>query len=259
MRMNKQTAFARALLAAQSLPPPGLKAWNGSDPARRFAVYRNNVIVSLIDALADTYPVTVQMVGKDFFLAAARGYARLHPPRSPILAHYGEDFGDYLGHLPEAAHLAYMPDLARLEWLYVRAFHAADAEAVTPSAIAATLSTEVLLSEARLGLHPALAVLKTKYAVVSLWAAHQDVLAINDVDPYTPESALIWRAELRVQIQKIDCGAATFISQLQRGAGLQSAANAVLTEDTEFDLAASLALLIRSGAVSSIHTQRTPS
>ena len=50
--MSTQTAFAAALLDPDLPPPDRLIAWNGSDPARRFAVYRNNVVVSLVDALA---------------------------------------------------------------------------------------------------------------------------------------------------------------------------------------------------------------
>ncbi|MBK6864396.1 MAG: putative DNA-binding domain-containing protein, partial [Ideonella sp.] len=42
-------AFARALLQPDAPCPAGLKTWNGSDPAKRFAVYRNNVVVSLVD------------------------------------------------------------------------------------------------------------------------------------------------------------------------------------------------------------------
>ena len=54
--MNNQAAFAQALLDPDLPCPSGLCTWNGSDPARRFAVYRNNVVVSLIDALADIVP-----------------------------------------------------------------------------------------------------------------------------------------------------------------------------------------------------------
>ncbi|MBP8278840.1 MAG: putative DNA-binding domain-containing protein, partial [Propionivibrio sp.] len=43
--MSAQTTFAAALLDPDLAPPNGLIAWNGSDPARRFAVYRNNVVV----------------------------------------------------------------------------------------------------------------------------------------------------------------------------------------------------------------------
>jgi hypothetical protein len=72
-----------------------LIAWNGSDPARRFAVYRNNVVVSLIDALADTFPVTQELVGEDFFRAMAGVFVRHAPPTSALLAEYGEGFSGF--------------------------------------------------------------------------------------------------------------------------------------------------------------------
>ena len=55
--MSSAAAFAAALRAPTFACPPGLTAWNGSDPAGRFAIYRNNHLVSLVDALADSYPV----------------------------------------------------------------------------------------------------------------------------------------------------------------------------------------------------------
>ena len=45
-----QPDWAAALLDPERPPPPGLRAWNGSDPARRFAVHRNNVVASLVSA-----------------------------------------------------------------------------------------------------------------------------------------------------------------------------------------------------------------
>ena len=52
--MTAQNAFTAALLDPELPCPMGLSAWNGSDPAQRFRVYRNNVIISLVDALADS-------------------------------------------------------------------------------------------------------------------------------------------------------------------------------------------------------------
>ena len=90
--MNTQAKFAAALLDPACPCPSGLKTWTGGDPARRFQVYRNNVVASLIDALADTFPVTLELVGDTFFRAMAGVFVRGCPPRSPILAFYGDDF-----------------------------------------------------------------------------------------------------------------------------------------------------------------------
>jgi len=62
--MSTQADFAAALLNAQLPYPKGLCSRNGADPSRRFAVYRNNVQSSLINALADSYPVVLQLVGE---------------------------------------------------------------------------------------------------------------------------------------------------------------------------------------------------
>lgn len=94
--MSVQSALAAALLDPDAPCPVGLTAWNGSDPARRFAVYRNNVVVSLIDALAATFPVTLELVGEEFFRAMAGVFVRAVPPTSALLAEYGG--GTYFSH-----------------------------------------------------------------------------------------------------------------------------------------------------------------
>lgn len=74
--MSMQHIFSQALLNPELPCPSDLKAWNQSDPTQRFAVYRNNVIVSLCDALASTFPVVQALVGEDFFHTMARDFVR---------------------------------------------------------------------------------------------------------------------------------------------------------------------------------------
>ena len=149
-----QAEFAAALLDAERPVPAGLCAWNGSDPARRFAVYRNNVIVSLVGALADTFPVLRQLVGDEFFDAMAGLYVRAHPPTSPVLAHYGEGLADWLAAFDPARALPYLSDMARLERARIAACHAGDAQPLAAEAIAARLADPASLPGARPTLHP---------------------------------------------------------------------------------------------------------
>ena len=98
--MSSQSAFAAALLNPDLPCPGGLTTWNGSDPELRFAVYRNNVTVSLIDALADTFPVVQALVGEEFFRAMARVFAQANPPRSRLMAYYGDTLRRLCGLFP---------------------------------------------------------------------------------------------------------------------------------------------------------------
>jgi hypothetical protein len=80
-----------AALLAPGLTDPGYavpQAVTGPDgkaAAKRYNVYRNNVTVSLIDALAAVFPATQRITGVEFFRAMARFHIRATPPRSPLL------------------------------------------------------------------------------------------------------------------------------------------------------------------------------
>jgi len=250
--MNIQTSFANALLAPEPVCPPGLIAWNGSDPGRRFAVYRNNVMVSLIDALADSYPVTQDLVGADFFRGMARLFALAQPPRSPVLALYGEGFAEFIEAFPPAASLPYLADVARLEMLRVQAWHAADGEPVAQQELARLMADPAALPRARFVLHPSLGLLRSPHAVLSLWAAHQtdDVAAaLAQVAVDEGESMLVLRVGLEVEMTRIDQGAAAFISSLRQAICFGAAAEQATAIHGDFDLAAVLQLLVYKGAI----------
>jgi len=138
--MSDQGAFAKALLSSEAGCPPGLYSSNGADPASRFAVYRNNVQASLSNALAESYPVVRQLVGREFFNAMAALYLRDFAPASPLLNDYGQDFGDFIQGFGPAAGLPYLADMARLERLRVEAYHAADARALEPARLLAAMN-----------------------------------------------------------------------------------------------------------------------
>lgn len=255
--MSAHQAFADSLLTRQSGYPPGLTTWNRSDPGRRFAVYRNNVMVSLIDALADTYPVIRALVGEEFFCAMAGDFARGNPPNSPVMAHYGAGFAEFIERLPATAGLPYLADVARLELARVQAFHAADAVPLSPAEIALLASDAERLPATRFTLHPSLRVLVSLQAMVSLWAAHQgkDVdTALAAIDASLPESALVLRRELDVEVYRITAATAIFVRHLGDGSSLGTAAEQALAADAVFDLTEALGLLIRAGAVTAITT-----
>lgn len=243
--MNSQTPFALPLLQPELACPGGLKTWNHSDPALRYAVYRNNVTVSLIDALAETYPAVQQLVGEDFFRAMARIFVQAHPPLSRIMAFYGQGFADFVSDFAPAASVPYLADVARLEMAYVQAYHAADATTLNTSQLQAWLANPSQLESLTLALHPSVHLISSPYAIVSIWAAHQTEGDPHAWDPDLSQNAIIFRTSQSVQVHAITDGVAHFYAVLRESASLLGAADSALGLDPTFDLPGALAMLMR--------------
>lgn len=249
--MNFQSFWAQALLEPSLPPPNDLVTHNGSDPTRRLDVYRNNVMVSLVDALANTFPVTQQLVGEDFFCAMAQRFVRQQPPRSPVLARYGAQFPDFIGQFEPAASLPYLSDVARLEWLRLQALHAADASPISSEAIAQCLSNPAALACTRWVLAPSLHLFAAPLSAVSLWAAHQEGsgLSVECVNVEQAQCAWIFRSDLDVMVLQTTPADQALAHALQGGAPLGEAAALAQTAQEGVDLSHTLAQLLRHGLV----------
>ncbi|MGH8033086.1 MAG: DNA-binding domain-containing protein [Luteimonas sp.] len=264
-----QRSFASALLEPLADAPAGLRAASGNDARRRFAVYRNNLTVSLIDALAESFPVVRALVGAEFFAAMARERLRVDPPRSPILNDYGDGFADFIASFAPAASVRYLADMARLERLRVQAYHAADADPLPTDAWQALLAAPERLAAVRVTLHPACRWLASRFAVHALWLAHQhsDAAATVDADAAVigttlaaldveaGEDVLVVRPQWDVQMIALPPGGIAWLDALRDGASLGAALSRVASQsDTRPD--ALLALLLQHGLVTAIDVRQ---
>jgi hypothetical protein len=242
-----QTDFARALLDPDLPPPDAVTAHTGGPPQKRFAVYRNNVVVSLVNALRAKFPAIERIVGDEFFAAMARVFVTAHPPRSKILHTYGDDFGDFIAAFEPAAELPYLADVARLEAARTRAYHAQDAQPLAPAAFSNIDPQSV--GTLRLTLHPSLRVLRSPHPVVTIWAMNAGEIELGPIDLDTAEDALVLRPYLEVTVHGLPPGSAAFLEALARGLPLGSAAEHAAADDRRFDLTANIAGLVGSGAI----------
>jgi hypothetical protein len=238
------TGFAAALLDPALPPPCGL-------PQARFAIYRNNVVFGLIEALGARFPVCRRLLGAECFDATAGLFARQAPPRSPILHEYGEGFAEFLEAFPPFAEFDYLGDMARFEAALGRAYHAADATPLAP-AVLASLEPEAL-ARSTLALHPSLEIIASKRPVLSIWRAHQGdgPPAIATLDRC--EDALILRPDLDVEAHLLPLGGRVFLTAILEGRTLGEAVARALRTAAGFDLAAMLSLLFSSRAIVGVH------
>ncbi len=240
-----QAAFGAALLDPERPVPVGVVGRGGKADSKRFAVYRNNVTVGLVDALQSRFPVTARLVGEAFFRAMARVYAADHQPRTPLLMNYGDDFPDFIAGFAPAATVPYLADVARLECLWSKAYHAPEASPLTVDALVHLRSDA--LSGSRLRLHPSLHLLRSTYPVATIWSAHQT--ADEAVAPVTwdAEEVLIVRPHAEVTVHRLPPNGYEFIAALATGATVEGAAVAAAERDDSFDVGRHLLGLLSLG------------
>lgn len=245
MSAATQNAFAIGLFSTTP-PPSSLTAWNGTALERRYSVYRNNVIASLTAALASRFPAALSIVGQDFFHAMAQVFVRLHPPRSPLLLAYGDDFPDFVAGFEPARELAYLPDVMRLEVARGRAYHAEEAVPLEARTLADVephrLRTLVFKP------HPSLSVISSPYPIATIWAMNSGGRPLAALDDWLGEDILVVRPRMTVEMSGLPPGGAAFFRQLAAGVNLAGAADVVQHAEARFDLSANLAILLRSGA-----------
>lgn len=241
-----QKQFIESILNPVNGVPEGLKVWNGSDPAVRFNVYRNNVIVSLIKAVESTFPVCQQLVGEAFFHAMAREFIQQSPPTSRILAYYGKKFPDFVSHFPPASSVPYLADVAHLEILRLEAYHAEDNQPITAEQLQQVIANGEL-EESVFLLDKSVFLLQSAYPVFSIWGVHQTETtpSLATIDLQQAECGIIFRENLDVGVLTLPQWLFAFLQQIQQGKTLGEIV-ASYSDSTVFDLTKAFQFLLEN-------------
>ena len=239
-----QADFAAALLdPAPDAVPTGL-----SQPARRrFRVYRNNVRVALVEALAAAYPAVRRLVGTPFFERMAGSYVANHPAVARTLNLYGDEFADFVAGFAPARDLPYLADVARLERAVLESLHAADAPTLDPALLTALGPG---LATARLAPHPATRLERSDYPIAEIWQANTDEAPPDGHLVLTAGAAgaLVLRPGRSVRVDPLAPAECAFAATLLAGGDPMAAQAAAAALDGQFDVMAAFRNLLSAGA-----------
>ncbi|WP_312015118.1 DNA-binding domain-containing protein [Bradyrhizobium lablabi] len=243
---DRQREFAAALTDPASDVPVGLLGPDRMPSRKRYAIYRNNVVHGLIEALRAAFPATCRIVGEEFFRAMARDYVLREPPASPLLFNYGAGFPDFIVRFESAAALPYLADVARIERAGTEAYHAAEQPALDADAFAEIPNHRI--PELCLILHPSLRVVRSHLPSLTIWRMNvgDGVPSPVDLDA-GGEDVLVVRPKTDVDVHLLSPGGASFLSSLASGETLISATNSAISESSSFELTSTLAALIAAG------------
>jgi hypothetical protein len=236
--LELQNAVGRAIVARENDDAVAHIIADGIAPDARLSIYRNTFIDSLTTALRLAYPVIHRLVGAEFFQGAAEIFVGERPPRSAYLDEYGAEFPDFLAHFEPAASLAYLPDVARLEWVVNRALHATDTEALEVTRLAAVDAVDH--DRVRFTPHPAVSLIRADSPVDTIWRAvlEQDNTALAAIDLAAgPVWLIVQRQGAEVEVQRMSEAAWRFTAELCAGQPLQTALEAAPGIDAPASLA----------------------
>lgn len=228
--MRVYGGFSRALASVADIGP--LVPVNGSDAkiAAGVAIYRNNVRAAYLRALEDSFPVVARLVGDGFFRYLAHEYFNAHPPKSRLVARYGDHVPQFLGSFEPAASLPYLADVARLEIAWLRAYHAAEATPLRPDELFDRIGEDP--NRARLTLHPSMSLLTSRHPVYAIWLHNRErregKLQLSSIG----ERVLIARPEAEVVVTPLSAEVWRALDRLDAGDTLGEAIEAALNENT---------------------------
>ncbi len=231
---------------------------NGLSAAQRMQIYQHIIENTLAEALQTAYPAVRLLVGDDFFELAADRYMRACPPASGNLQDYGGQFSVFLQTMEEAASLAYLPDIARLEWARQQSLLAADADALEAQETAFRLQY-LGNHPMQMSLHPSVQLVRSSHPIFDIWhfCMHPGDQQLQ-LDA-AGQSVLLWRDGEQIAMQLMDAPAAAFLEAVSAGMEMHRAFADVRAQGhADFDLSELLPLLTANRLIIDIHATGEP-
>jgi hypothetical protein len=249
MRLSAlETHFRDGILTGDESLLTALEAGNLTEK-KRLDIYRNNVFSNYRNALEAVYPVILNLVGADYFRQAAHRYVERYASVSGDIHHYGESFAELLASLPGAADLAYLPDVARLEWSIHAAFHAADAERLDLSRLQGIAPEDY--PHLRFKLNPATRLLESPFPIRRIWQVNlPDFEGDQRVDLSEGGGAvLVMRRSFLMEVENISGAESAMLNAFARAEMFGQALEQSLALDPAFDVAAFLQRFVANEAI----------
>ncbi|MCY4209145.1 MAG: DNA-binding domain-containing protein [Roseovarius sp.] len=244
-----QTGFHEALLDPSRPVPKGLSNGQGDPAGRRFSVYRNNVVLSLTSALETAFPAIAKLVGPENFSKVARLFLARHPPSSPLIMYYGEEFPDFLEGFEPLRRYGHLPDLARLEQARRESYHAADSTPVDIQEIQSLTPDQI--SESRYELAPTVRIIHSSWPIYDIWSYNIE----NGPEPGTrSQNVIVTRPFFDPISTPVSNATAKFAEAIQNGMKMGDAHDLATELDSDFNLSEAFGLLLRGHAIISINT-----
>jgi hypothetical protein len=218
---------------------------------RRLQLHRRHITKSVAAALAATFPTVAAVVGEEFFGLLARDFMAVTLPSDPVLSRYGEHFDRFVAAKQEMHGLAYLADVARLDWAMNVAFHAP----LEPRLSAADLAgwPPDALPGLSVWLPAGVSLIESAWPLDLIWQASQPGASVDKVDLAAgPACLVVFRRREDAAFAVLAPGESAFIKRLCRGYLLATAIAHAAQVEEDFDVAATFGRMLGLGLFAAI-------
>ena len=180
-----------------------LNRQRGTPGEERLSVYVVGYRARTREALAEVYEAIHHVLGERVFSELTDAYAAQHPSHDYNLSVFGRHLPDFLTRSPLSEPLPFLPDLAQLEWLVSKAFHAFEQPPMNGSELS-SLSVENW-NPARLIFQRSVGLVASAWPILEIWDARmqpREQMAIDVVD--RPQRVLVRRQDLATRCELLD-------------------------------------------------------
>jgi len=115
--IDLQSKFSQHLLH-QNVDLTELDATGPFPVEALMGLYRNNFYISLSECLAAYFPAVLALVGEEFFAQLAKAYIKQSALDKAELDNFGAGFSGFIAGCEQTKSLAYLGDVAALDWAF---------------------------------------------------------------------------------------------------------------------------------------------
>jgi hypothetical protein len=220
--------------------------YESAEALARLNIYRRNVFGNFNSVLQSIYEVVAKVLGEKYFAQICKIYLEKNFSKSGNLDDFGLNFPKFLQENLSLHKLTYLPDLARLDLAFHQA-HFAKISEIFPLQKFQKLSEENYFN-LQFKLHPSIQILKSNYAIFSIWKNANENLQ-KKVKAERPEFVMVERVFEIVNIYKISELEFLFLQNISKNCLFETYQKIVKITGEEFDIGALLNKFVGNGVI----------
>lgn len=136
------------------------------DPPERLRVYAEGFPARVEESLSESFEAIKHILGRSLFHRMSHDYAQGVISKHYDLSQIGRGLAGFLKGYSLTAELPFLPDLARLEWAAMRAFHS---QTTGPWNMSEAEQTRLTQGTVRLKMHESIGLVSSSWPIADLW------------------------------------------------------------------------------------------